>query len=346
MNRGIVLMNLGSPDSASVRDVRKYLHQFLMDERVIDIPYLSRFFLVHAVIAPFRAPKSAALYKSIWTREGSPLIAISNRLRKLLQQDREDDLIVISMRYGKPSVEDAFNRLQTAGVGEVVLLPLYPHYAMSSYETAVVDAMDVYSKKGYSFGISTIKPYYDNEKFLNALGESIRPYLTEEYDHVLFSYHGIPERHVINSDPTGSHCLKSPDCCTTPSTAHKTCYRHQCHFTTQAMAAQLQLRPNTYSTSFQSRLGRDPWLQPYTAELLPKLPAMGIKKLVVVCPAFSADCLETLEEMDVEGKNLFLQAGGESFVRVPCLNTNQLWIDTIQSWLDDIAAGNREMIAG
>ena len=339
-------MNLGSPASPGVRDVRKYLQQFLMDERVIDIPYLSRFFLVNAVIAPFRAPKSAALYKSIWTREGSPLIAISNRLRQQVQEGREDDMIVTSMRYGQPDMEDAFNKLQAAGIKEVVLLPLYPHYAMSSYETAVADAMEVFKKKGYSFRISTIKPYYDNEKFLNALAASIRPYLNEEYDHVLFSYHGIPERHVKKSDPTGSHCLQSPDCCDTPSTAHKSCYRHQCRFTTQAMAAQLQLRPESYSTSFQSRLGRDPWLQPYTAELLPKLPAMGIKKLVVVCPAFSADCLETLEEMDVEGAQLFLQAGGESFVRVPCLNIDQLWIDAIQSWLDDSAAGNREMIAG
>jgi ferrochelatase len=189
-----------------------------------------------------------------------------------------------------------------------------------------------------------VKPYFDNERFLHALAESIRPYLAEEYDHVLFSYHGIPERHVKKSDPTGSHCLQSPDCCTTDSVAHKTCYRHQCRFTTTDIAARLGLEAGTFTTSFQSRLGRDPWLQPYTAELLPKLPGMGIKKLVVICPAFSADCLETLEEMDVEGKNLFIEAGGESFVRVPCLNTHPLWVEAVQSWLDDIAAGKREMI--
>ncbi len=338
-------MNLGSPDSPSVGDVRSYLRQFLMDERVIDMPLLSRFLLVNTIIAPFRAPRSAKLYKSIWTKEGSPLIAISNQLRNLLQAGREDELVVTSMRYGQPSVEDAFRKLEEAGVDDVILIPLYPHYAMSSYETAVVDARDTYNKRKYPFRIRFVKAYYDNEEFLRALSESIRPFLQEEYDHVLFSYHGIPERHVKKSDPTGSHCLRSPDCCTTDSVAHKTCYRHQCRFTTTEMAARLGLRPDTYSTSFQSRLGRDPWLQPYTAELLPKLPAMGVKKLVVICPAFSADCLETLEEMDVEGKQLFLEAGGTSFVRVPCLNTDLLWVATIRGWLDDIAAGNTAMIA-
>ncbi len=342
--KGIVLMNLGSPDSPSTSDVRKYLRQFLMDERVIDIPYLSRFFLINTIIAPLRAPRSAKLYKSIWTKEGSPLLVHSKRLKDLIQKLRPTETVVMAMRYGHPDIEDAFDELSKAGVVEVLLLPLYPHYAMSSYETAVVQAMDLLKKKKYGFDVQTIRPYYDDDRFLNALTESIRPHLKEPFDHVLFSYHGIPERHVIKTDPTGSHCLKSGDCCSTASVAHKTCYRHQCFFTTQKVASDLGLHPDSYSSSFQSRLGRDPWLQPYTAALLPKLPARGIKRLIVVCPAFSADCLETLEEMDVEGRDLFLNAGAESFVRVPCLNTDQLWVEAINSWFDDIAAGNKEMI--
>jgi len=345
MKSGIVLMNLGSPASPATGDVRRYLQEFLMDERVIDMPYFSRLLLVNLIIAPFRAPKSAKLYKEIWTTEGSPLIVHSNQLRDRLLELLNDCVIVTAMRYGQPSVHHAFSQLEAAGVTDVLLLPLYPHFAMSSYETAVADAMDDYHKNEYRFGVKTMKPYYNNSGFLHALSTSIRPYLNSSYDHVLFSYHGIPERHVRKSDPTGSHCLQSADCCTTASTAHATCYRHQCFYTTKMVARQLELKEGSFSSSFQSRLGRDPWLQPYTAPLLSTLPGKGIKKLVVICPAFSADCLETLEEMDVEGKQLFLDAGGESFTRVPCLNTQDLWVDTIYGWIQDIRSGNQELIA-
>jgi len=339
-------MNLGSPDSPSTPHVRKYLRQFLMDGRVIDIPVVSRFFLVNGVIAPFRAPKSAKLYSGIWSEtEGSPLIMHCRRLRDLLRRQLGPQTpVTIAMRYGKPSIAQAYAEMEQAGVDEVILIPLYPHYAMSSYETAVVDAMDNYRKKHYPFQVKTVRAYYDDPRFLDVLADSIRPYLTEPFDHVLFSYHGIPERQVIKVDPTGSHCLKTPDCCTTPSIAHKTCYRHQCFFTTKELMQRLGLTPDQASTSFQSRLGRSPWLQPYTAELLPKLPSMGVRRLVMVSPAFSADCLETLEELDVEGKHFFMDGGGESFTRVPCLNTDPAWVSVVKGWIDGVMVGDTAML--
>lgn len=332
-------MNLGSPDSPEVSSVRRYLRQFLMDKRVLDINPVGRSLLVHGLIVPFRSPKSAKLYQGIWTESGSPLLVHSYQLQQQLQRANPGAVVTLAMRYGTPSAAVALDELRAAGVTEALLLPLYPHYAMSSYETAVEDVLDAYRKGGHTFPIRTLQPYFDDTRFLDVLADSIRPYLEGGADHVLFSYHGIPERQVLKTDPTGSHCLKHPDCCTAPSVAHKTCYRHQCFYTTKAVAERLQLEAGQFSTSFQSRLGRTPWLQPYTAELLPKLPAMGIKKLVVVCPAFSADCLETLEEMDVEGRDLFLNAGGATFRRVPCLNTDPAWVATIQGWLDAARTG-------
>lgn len=302
--------------------------------------------LVNGIIAPFRAPKSAKLYAAIWSEtEGSPLIMHSRRLRDMLQRLLGPQVpVTIAMRYGKPSISTAYAEMQQAGVDEAILIPLYPHYAMSSYETAVVDAMDAFRRKEYPFTVKTVRAYYDDPKFLDVLADSIRPYLDEPFDQVLFSYHGIPERQVTKLDPTGSHCLKHPDCCTTPSIAHKTCYRHQCFYTTRELMGRLGLAQEQGSTSFQSRLGNAPWLQPYTAALLPKLPAMGIRRLVIVSPAFSADCLETLEELDVEGKNLFMDAGGERFVRVPCLNTDPAWVGVVKGWIDGVMAGGTGMI--
>lgn len=332
--RGIILMNLGTPDSPSVQDVRKYLRQFLMDERVLDIPFISRFILVNGIITPIRSSKSAALYKSVWTSEGSPLMVHSKALAKAISALRPDDEVAIAMRYGSPTSAEAFEQLKSAGVEEALLVPLYPHYALSSYETAVVDAQEVYKKGGYSFSLDVIPPYFDKPDFLDVLANSIRPYLIQGADHVLFSYHGIPERHVRKCDPTGSHCLSKPDCCSGTHTAHATCYRHQCFYTSKQVAARLGLPKDMWSDSFQSRLGRDPWLQPYTVDVLKKLPNEGVKRLLVVCPAFSADCLETLEEMDVEGRELFLQSGGESFARVPCLNADPAWAAVLNRWLE------------
>jgi len=332
--RGIILINLGSPDSTEVKDVRRYLNEFLMDERVIDMPYLQRLLLVKGIIVPFRAPKSAAAYKSIWWKDGSPLIVLTKQLQQAVQQ-HFDEPVEIAMRYGNPSPKEAYDKLlqQSPGIEEVIILPLYPHYAMSSYETGVEYMKEIHKKYKYSFNLTFIDPFYNDADYIHALAESIKPYVQEAYDKILFSYHGIPERHVIKCDSTKKHCLKVNDCCHVASPAHAYCYRHQTIITTELVSKALALPKEKTEQTFQSRLGRDQWLLPYTAKRLTELPAEGIKKLLVVCPAFVSDCLETLEEMAEEGKEIFLHAGGESFTLIPCLNLHPLWINTIAKWL-------------
>jgi protoporphyrin/coproporphyrin ferrochelatase len=342
--RGIILMNLGSPDSTSVKDVRRYLDEFLMDGRVIDSPYLIRFLLVKGIIVPFRAPKSAEAYHTIWTKEGSPLIVLTKHLQEALQL-QVDEPIEIAMRYGNPTPADAFDNLMKLqpGLEEVIAVPLYPHYAMASYETAVVYAKEIHEKKNYPFKLSFIKPFFDEPDYIHAMAENIKPYLQEAYDHILFSYHGIPERHVRKSDPTGCHCLKVENCCEVKSDAHAFCYRHQCFTTTKLVTQALNIPSNKFSISFQSRLGKG-WLQPFTDIRLEEMPKEGIKKLLILCPAFVSDCLETLEEIEMRGKETFMEAGGTSYKMIPCLNSNALWVDTLKKWMKQTADGNREMI--
>jgi protoporphyrin/coproporphyrin ferrochelatase len=336
MKRAVVLMNLGSPDSTEVKDVKRYLDEFLMDGRVIDKPWLFRALLVKGIIIPSRASKSAEAYKSIWTKEGSPLIVISRQLRDALAKEIKEP-VEIAMRYGNPSPKAAFDKLvaEYPELEEVIAVPMYPHYAMSSYETAVEYAKEQHKEGNYRFRLSMIEPYYNNEDYLQALAESIRPHLQSDWEHIQFSYHGVPERHIYKGDVTGNHCLKVPGCCETPSEAHRFCYRHQCYATTRLIAERLNIPEGKWSLSFQSRLGRDPWLQPYTAARLAALPGEGIKKLLVVCPAFVSDCLETLEEIAEEGKEIFLHAGGESFEMIPCLNVHPLWVRAIAKWIGE-----------
>jgi ferrochelatase len=330
-NTAILLVNLGSPESPTTRHLKPYLKEFLMDGRVIDIPLFWRTVLVKGIIVPFRAPKSAAKYKTIWTNEGSPLVSHTKKQCSLLQQ-RVEPPVYYSMRYGTPATEDVLQKIhaENPGLENIILLPLYPHYAMSSYETAVEQVKDLHRSKNYSSALHIVPPFYDHNDYIHALSESIRPYLDQEYDHILFSYHGIPERHVKKTDCTGNHCLQSASCCETPSPAHQFCYRHQIITTTNRVAEQLEIPANKFSYSFQSRLGRDPWLQPYTVQQLKLFPEKGIKKLLVVCPAFVSDCLETLEEIAMEGKQDFLQHGGEEFTLIPALNENQKWIECMQ----------------
>jgi len=332
--KAVVLMNLGSPDSTSVSDVRGYLKEFLMDERVIDLPLLKRTLLVKGIIAPFRAPKSAKAYASIWTKEGSPLIVLTKQLQAAVAQSSGLP-VYIAMRYGNPSPQFTYNQIveDHPDIKEVVAVPLYPHYAMSSFETAAVYAREKWRKGNYPFSLKIIDAFYDNNDYLDVLAESMKPFLQKAYDHVLFSYHGVPERHIHKGDVTGEHCLKEPNCCVVDSIAHTKCYRHQCIHSTYAVAARLGLPKDKFSFSFQSRLGRDEWLKPYTAERFEKFPAEGKKNLVVVCPAFISDCLETLEEIAEEGKHAFMAAGGESFTMIPCLNVNEGWVKLLAEWV-------------
>lgn len=323
-------MNLGSPDSTETKDVKRYLDEFLMDGKVIDMPYLLRLLVVKGFITPRRSSKSAEAYKTIWTSEGSPLIVITKQLQKALQQLVEEP-VEIAMRYGNPSPKDGFDKLlqREPNLDEVIAVPLYPHYAMSSYETAVDHAKESHKQNNYSFKLSFVEPYYNDPGYIHALAESMKPYLDQEYDHILFSYHGVPGRHIRKSDTTGCHCLKVENCCEVASAAHATCYRHQCFTTTKLVTQHLGIPANKFSISFQSRLGKG-WLEPFTDIRLQQMPGEGIKKLLILCPAFVSDCLETLEEIAERGKEDFIAAGGQTYQMIPCMNVQAPWVEALR----------------
>ena len=332
MNKqGVLLINLGSPDSTSVRDVRKYLGEFLMDGRVLDAPYLIRWCVVNLAILPTRPKHSAEAYAQIWTNEGSPLVATSRNVQRDLAQRMGANVpVALAMRYQNPSIESAIASLQTQGVHELLVVPLFPHYAMSSFETAFVRAQEVAAKIAPEMKIKVVGPYYNDPGYIAALAESASGFLQSGYDHLLFSFHGLPERHLRKADTTGSHCMKSPNCCETPSRAHNTCYRAQCFATVRAFVVAAGVPADKFSTAFQSRLGRDPWLKPYTDFELERLAESGVKKLLVICPAFVSDCLETLEEIAMRGREIFIGAGGESFDLIPCLNEHPRWLEALE----------------
>ena len=335
MKKGILLVNLGSPDSTKTKDVRKYLDEFLMDERVIDIPYWKRFLLIKGIILNVRPKKSAAAYKKIWWKEGSPLVVISERFSKKVAE-KLDIPVALGMRYGSMSIKKGIQELHDQGVEEILLIPLYPHYAMSSYETVVEKAKEINRKDFPNIKINSLPVFYNNTGYINAMSSNIKNYLNGfDYDHILFSYHGIPERHIFKSDTTKSHCKLDKSCCSTPSKAHRTCYKHQCLETTRLIVEELGLKEGTYSNSFQSRLLKDPWLKPYTDFELEKFPKEGKKNLAVITPAFVSDCLETLEEIAMEGKDEFLKAGGESYKHIPCMNDNDEWVAVVCTWIEE-----------
>jgi ferrochelatase len=331
--KAMLLVNLGSPEAPTKEAVKPYLDEFLMDERVIDAPKLLRTLLVRGIILNTRPKKSAAAYKSIWWDEGSPLIVLSNRLHAAVQK-HSNIPVGLGMRYGKPSIESAIQKLITENpqLKELFLVPLYPHYAMSSYETVVVKTREVVEAKFPQLTLRVKEAFYKEEAYLDILAQSIQEHLPAQYDHILFSYHGIPERHVRKSDITKSHCLKVENCCQKDSPAHHFCYRHHTTHTTTLIANKLQLDPAKFSTSFQSRLGADPWLQPFTDKTIIEFAKKGMKKLVVICPAFVSDCLETIEEIGEEAREFFTENGGEEFTLVPCLNDREDWAQLVAQW--------------
>ncbi|MCB9767684.1 MAG: ferrochelatase [Candidatus Omnitrophica bacterium] len=331
--RGVLLVNLGSPDSTEVSAVRKYLHQFLMDEKVIDSPYLIRKFVVCCFILPKRPKESAHAYRTIWTDEGSPLIVISQKVKELVQE-RVDCPVGLGMRYGNPSSAAGIRELlgQSLDLEEILLIPLYPHYAASSYETAVMEVEKQLKRIAPKIRLQVKPPFYDDPDYIEAMVASASEYLKKDYDHILFSYHGLPERHMKTADPTGKHCLQVENCCSVPSEAHQTCYRHQVFRTTELFVEKAGIPKDKYSISFQSRLGREPWLKPYTDLELERLPKEGVKRILVICPAFVSDCLETLEEIGIRGRESFIQAGGEEYEMIPCMNTHPRWIETLVKW--------------
>ena len=330
--KGILIINLGSPDSTSTKDVRKYLDEFLMDERVIDMPYWKRFLLVKGIILNTRPKKSAAAYKKIWWKEGSPLEVISKRFTEKLKKEIEIP-VALGMRYGSMSMEKSIEELHQKGVKEILMIPMYPHFAMSSYETVEVKAKEIISEKYPKIKLESFPVFYNEPNYIKAMVSNIQNHLDGvDYEHILFSYHGLPERHIKLADPTKLHCKLDGSCCETPSVAHKTCYRHQCFETTKEIVKLLNLEGKTYSNSFQSRLLKDPWLKPYTDLELEQFPNKNIKKLVVITPAFVTDCLETLEEIAMEGKQQFLDAGGQNYNHIPCMNDNDDWVSVVADW--------------
>tara|TARA_B100001996_G_scaffold104373_1_gene78471 strand:+ start:6904 stop:7914 length:1011 start_codon:yes stop_codon:yes gene_type:complete len=333
--RGLLMINLGSPDSTSVADVRKYLDEFLMDERVIGKSYWFRWFLVKVIILNTRPRRSAEAYKKIWWKEGSPLIVLSRRLFDKVKNILNFP-VSLAMRYGSISINKGLKELQDIGVNEVIVLPLYPHYAMSSYETVVEKVKDEAKNNFPDFNLKFISPFYKEKNFINLLSKKIQKVInTVDYDHILFSYHGIPVSHLKISDPTNNHCYKVKDCCKTHSQAHEFCYKHQVLETTEAVVKKLKIDKNQYSNSFQSRLPNEPWLKPYTDSELVRLAKEGKKNLIIVTPAFVTDCLETLEEIAMEGKEEFIDAGGENYHYVSCLNDSDDWAKLIAKWANN-----------
>ncbi len=339
MSKGVLLVNLGSPDSTDPKDVKKYLDEFLMDPRVIDVPYWARVLIVRGIILNTRPTKSAEAYKRIWWDEGSPLIVLSERLQKKI-----DDLtsvpIALAMRYQSPSILQGLQELHDQGVDKVLVFPLYPQFAMATTETILVLAEELRQKHFPQMQFTSVPAFYNHPDYIRVLGNSIQESLQGvEFEHLLFSYHGVPERHIRKSDITKSHCKIDGSCCQTPSPAHQFCYRHQCYETTRLVAEYLELKPDTYSVSFQSRLGFDPWLKPYTDRTIERLGLNGTKKMAIVCPAFVSDCLETLEEIGMEGQEIFHEVGGKDFSVVPCLNDREDWVKMLSRWVDEWAVG-------
>lgn len=334
MSKGVLMVNLGSPDSTDPSDVKRYLDEFLMDPKVIDVPKWARTLLVRGIILNTRPKKSAEAYSKIWWEEGSPLIVLSERLQAKIQQ-RVNVPVALAMRYGSMSLEKGLEELADQGVTEVYLMPLYPQFAMATTET-ITERVDEIVKERYpEMEISTLPPFYNRPDYIKVLAESIAEKLEGlDYEHLLFSYHGVPERHIRKSDVTGKHCKIDGSCCSTPSKAHQYCYRHQCFETTRQVAEYLGLEEGTFSTSFQSRLGFDPWLRPYTDRTIERFGKQGMKKMAIVTPAFVSDCLETLEEIAMEGEEIFHEVGGEEFTTIPCLNDRDDFAQLLAGWID------------
>ncbi|OJT18439.1 ferrochelatase [Archangium sp. Cb G35] len=329
--KGLLLVNLGTPDAPETGPVRRYLREFLSDPRVVDINPVGRWFLLNFIILPFRSPKSAHAYRTVWTEQGSPLMVHSKALTAAVTERLSGEYEVeLAMRYGNPSLPDAVARLRARGVTDFTVLPLYPQEAPSSSGSSLARTYEVLSGPWDVPNVRAVPAFHSHPAFLDAFTEVARPVISGmRAEHVLFSFHGVPERHIRKSDPTGKHCLASQGCCDVLTDANRHCYRAQCFATARGLASRLGLEPQGWSVSFQSRLGRTPWVKPYTDVVLPELAARGVKRLAVMCPAFVADCLETVEEVAIRGREQFLASGGEDLKLVPSLNSHPAWVDTV-----------------
>jgi ferrochelatase len=332
MKTGVLLINLGTPDSPSTSDVRKYLTEFLNDPRVIDISPIGRFFLVNFIIVPFRASRSAKLYQHIWTKEGSPLLIHSKKVKQRLQEELGDEYAVeLGMRYQNPSIASALEKLKKAGVQKIIVLPLYPQYASSSTGSSIEKTLKLIKKWEGQPQVKVISKFYDDPGFIQACVSAASAYDLSAYDHFLFSYHGLPERHIRKGDdmyPSGNACVFGA-CCDKITSTNEYCYRASCFETTRQLVKALDIPSGKFTTSFQSRLD-DKWIKPYSDKVLEELARNGAKKILVFSPAFVADCLETLHEVGTEYDELFKEYGGEKVQLVQSLNDSPAWIDALK----------------
>jgi ferrochelatase len=328
--RGLLLVNLGTPEAPTPAAVRRYLREFLSDPRVLDIGPVGRALLLNLVILPFRPARSAAAYRLVWTERGSPLRFHGEDLARAVATELGDGWAVeLAMRYGRPAIGPALDRLRDAGASRIVVFPLYPHAASSSVGSTLEAVYRAAGERWNVPSLEVVPPFFAEPGFVEAFARVGEPAIAAlGADHVLFSYHGLPERHMRKSD-YGAHCLTTPTCCDALGVVNRDCYRAQCYATTRALAARLGLAEGGYSTAFQSRLGRTPWIRPYTDRVLVELAGRGVKRLAVFCPAFVADCLETLEEIALRGRADFRAAGGEELALVPSLNATPAWIDCV-----------------
>jgi len=336
--KGVLLVNLGSPDSTDTNDVRDYLDEFLMDERVIYLPKWFRTFLVKGIILKTRPKKSAKAYRKIWWKEGSPLIVLSEHLQDKVQK-KVSVPVALAMRYGNPSIKKGLEDLKAQGVNEVLLVPLYPQFAMATTETILVLAEQLQKVHFPEMELTALPPFYNHPDYIRVLANSIQEALQgKNWEHLLFSYHGVPERHIRKSDVTKSHCKMDGKCCFTDSPAHAYCYRHQCEMTTQKVADYLELKEGSYSSSFQSRVSiLGSWLKPYTDKTVEEFAKKGTQELAIATPAFVSDCLETLEEIGMEAAEDFEDNGGKKLHVIPCINDREDWVNVLSRWIDEWA---------
>jgi ferrochelatase len=340
---GLLLINLGTPRSPEPRDVRRYLREFLSDPRVLDIAAWKRWFVLNLIILPLRPRRSGEAYAKIWTERGSPLLVhLRDLAAKVQERLGSAARVEIGMRYGEPSIAEALARLREAGADRVVVFPLYPQYSSaatgSSLERVFREAAGLWNAPA----LHVVPPFHDHPRFLDCCAEAARPHLREvDPEIVFFSFHGLPVRQIRKSDPTGRHCLGTPDCCARIAAANRNCYRAQCFATARLLAERLGVPRDQWEVCFQSRLGRDPWIRPYTDERLAEHARRGVKRAVILSPAFVADCLETLEELGIRASESWGAHGGEVLRLVPSLNATDVWADAVVAiaregtrWLD------------
>ncbi len=327
---GVLLINLGTPDSPSTPDVRKYLREFLMDRRVIDIPFYKRWLLINLIIAPFRAPKSAKLYQKVWMKEGSPLLVYSLQAKELLAKSLGEEYEVeLAMRYQSPSIESVVEKWEKKGLSKLIIIPLFPQYASASTGSATEEAMRIIQSWEVIPTLEIVENFCQHPLFIDAFVALGKKYMNEQdFDHVVFSYHGLPERQIVKSS-VASHCQLG-NCCAAYGPQNKYCYRAQCFETTRLLVEKLGLSKEQYTVCFQSRLGKTPWIKPYADDVIPALAKAGKKKILFFSPSFVADCLETIEEGGEEYKELFLHAGGEHWQLVESLNDSPIWVECLK----------------